>query len=59
VEKQQVQRKVASAHLQRVLAADEAQVAALLDQEIPELMQQALVQIGLQVAWDRSRNSTR
>lgn len=48
--KQQIQRKVAPAHPQREFAADKAEITAQPDQEILELLQQALVQIGLQVA---------
>src|SRR5690554_5300533 len=50
MEKQQVQGKVPSTHLQRVFGADKAKVAAQLDQKIPEAGEQTLVQIGLDMA---------
>ena len=59
VEEQQVEGEVPPADLDRVLAADEAEVAAEFDQELLELLDQATLQVGLGVPGRRSRNSTR
>ena len=50
VEEEQVEGEVPPADLERVLAADEAEVAAELDQELLELLDQAALQVGLGVA---------
>ena len=47
VEEQQVEGEIPPADLERVLAADEAEVAAQLDQELLELLDQAALQVGL------------
>ena len=47
VEEEQVEGEVPPADLDRVLAADEAEVAAKFDQELLELLDQAPLQVGL------------
>ncbi len=50
VEEEQVQREIPPADLDRVPAADEAEVATQLQQELLELLHQAALQVGLGVA---------
>ena len=49
VEEQQVEREVPAADLKRILRPHETEVAAQFDHEIPELAEQAEVQVGLAV----------
>ena len=49
MEEQQVEGKVTLAHLQRVFRADETEVAAQLNQEVLEAVQQAAMQVGFGV----------
>ena len=51
VEEEQVEHEVPPADLDRVLAADEAEVAAELDQELLELLDQGPLQVGLGMRW--------
>src|SRR5712691_6573655 len=50
VEEQQVDGEVTSAHLKRVLAANETEVATQFDQELLELFDQSVFQIGFRMA---------
>ena len=50
VEEQQVEGEIPPADLDRVLAADEAEIAAQLEKELLELLDQAMLQVGLGVA---------
>ena len=49
MEKQQIERKVAAADLQRVFGPDETKVAAQLDQKILQTVQQSAMEICLAV----------
>jgi hypothetical protein len=49
VEEQQIEREIALPHLERVLGAHEAEIAAHLDQEISQPVDQPAVQIALRV----------
>lgn len=49
VEKEQIEGEVAVADLERILGAYEAEIAAHFADEIPELAQQALMEIGFRV----------
>ena len=47
VEEEQIEGEIPSADLDRVLAADVAEIAAELDQELLELLDQGTLQVGL------------
>ena len=47
IEEEQIEFKVSSANLDRVMTADVAEVAAELDQELLELLDQTALQVGL------------
>ncbi len=51
VEEEQVECKISSADLDRVMTADEAEVAAKFDQEVLELLDQTALQVGLGMPW--------
>ena len=50
MEEQQIEREIPPADLERELGADEAEVAAQLDEEVAELEEQTLMEIRLAVA---------
>ena len=50
MEEEEVERKIPPADLERELGADEAEITAQFDEEVAELEQQTLMEIGLAVA---------
>ena len=59
VEEEQVECEVPPADLERILAADEAEVAAEFDQELLELFDQAPLQVGLRSVLAEGRGTRR
>ena len=57
VEKEQVEREVAAADLDREFGADEAEIAAELDQEVSEFEQQSTMQVGFGVVGRAERGT--
>ena len=54
MEEEQVEVEVLAADLDGYFTADEAEIATQLGQEVPQVAQEALVQVGLEIALYRS-----